>query len=500
MRTVSQALLSRTAALCAVAMLGAAALAGCGEDIAADAGSAQMSLSLPNGSTVNTVSYSITGNGITPITGTVDVSSAGAKISFLVSGIPAGTGYSVRLDATSTDGATTCGGAAMFNITAGQTTAVTVLLQCNGNNSGRVVVNGVFCPEMTSFSASPLAVSVGATITVQAASLDLDPNDDATPTYAWTATGGSFVDPTAASTKYNCTAAGTQTLTIKVSAKSPTVDVTACNDSNTVVVTCVPLSCGNGTIDPGEECDPPNGTTCDKNCLQIPVCGNGVVEKPVGPYPPEQCDPPDGTTCSSTCQLIPVVCGNGIVQPGEQCDPPNGTTCSPTCQLIAAARCGDGMVNQPSEDCDPPSVPATNFTPACDANCKFTGTSKCATCEASKCDAFYGAPNAWGCDTLTGTAKTNCQALLSCIRTNHCATAGGDAQPCYCGAVSDATCLGGGAIGVCKTAYETAAATTDFNVIINGFTDPTTTFGRANNEITCDGDTSAPSCTAVCPL
>jgi hypothetical protein len=61
--------------------------------------------------------------------------------------------------------------------------------------------------------------------------------------------------------------------------------------------------------------------------------------------------------------------------------------------------------------------------------------------------------------------------------------------------------LGGAANGKCKTQYETAAGTTDFNVIINGFVDPTTTFGRVNNEITCDGDTSsAPSCTTVCPL
>ena len=499
MTTRFRSLFSKASALCAIALV-AAAFTGCGDDGFADnVGKAKMSLSLPNGSTVNSVSYSITGNGIMPITGTVDISSAGSKVSFLVSGIPQGTNYSVRLDAVSTDNTTTCGGSATFNITANQTTSVTVLLQCTNNNTGRVAVNGLWCPELTAYSASPLAVGVGGTIDVSASALDLNPSDDATATFKWTASAGTFADATAGSTKYTCSTAGAQTITIKVSATSPTVDVTGCNDSSTVTVTCVPLSCGNGTLDPGEQCDPPNGTTCDTNCFQIPVCGNGVVEAPVGPYVAEQCDPPNGTTCSATCQNIPIVCGNGIVQPGEQCDPPNGTTCSPTCQNLAAPTCGDGVVNQASEQCDPPAA-ATNFTAACDASCKITGQSLCGACETSKCDAFFAATGAWGCGGLTGTALTNCNALLSCIRTNHCATASGDAQPCYCGNVSDAVCLGGGAVGVCKTQYETAAGTTDFNTIINGFVDPTTTFGLVDNQITCDGDTSAPSCTAVCPL
>jgi cysteine-rich repeat protein len=75
-------------------------------------------------------------------------------------------------------------------------------------------------------------------------------------------------------------------------------------------------------------------------------CGDGVVE------PGEQCD--DGNTvsgdgCSSTCQLEPppcgggsgsgsgsgAVCGDGIVEPPEQCDDGNtvsGDGCSSTCQ------------------------------------------------------------------------------------------------------------------------------------------------------------------------
>jgi hypothetical protein len=497
MITLHRALFSRPA-LVALA-LATATMAGCKDSKIGEAGDARMSLSLPNGATINTVNYTISGNGITPIMGSVNVAGSGSTVSFLVSGIPAGTNYLVKLDAVSTDGATTCGGQANFNIQAKQTTQVTVVLQCMGNNTGRVQVNGVWCPQLSSYSVSPLTVAVGGTIDVSAAAIDLDTSDDASPTYHWSATAGTFAMPDTAATKYTCAAAGAQTLTVKVSAHSPTIDVSACNDSSTVNVTCVPLSCGNGHLDPGEQCDPPNGTTCDSNCLQVPVCGNGVVETPVGPYLPEQCDPPNGTTCSATCQNIAIVCGNGIVQPGEDCDPPNGTTCNAMCKNVAAPMCGDVMINQASEQCDPPA-PAGNFTQACNATCQLTGNSLCGTCEAGKCDAFFGQPGAWGCAALTGTAKTNCLALLSCIRTNHCATATGDAQPCYCGTASDAVCLGGGGNGVCKSAYETAAGTTDFNVIINGFVDPSTTFGLVDNEITCDGDNTTPSCRTVCPL
>ena len=65
---------------------------------------------------------------------------------------------------------------------------------------------------------------------------------------------------------------------------------------------CVANTCGNGVVDPGEQCDPPNGTTCDSSCQAIAgqVCGNGIREGA------EQCD--DGNTlnldgCDSNCRF-----------------------------------------------------------------------------------------------------------------------------------------------------------------------------------------------------
>jgi hypothetical protein len=495
---------SRLAAMVAAFALMIAAVAGCSNSTPGPdnqpTGSASVAITIPGGSTINSVSYTISGNGITPVTGTVNVAAAGSTVSFIVNGLPVGTGYLVRVEATSTDMSTRCVGQASFNVTAGAQTRVTVLLQCTGGNTGGVVVNGVFCPTLASYTVSPLAVAVGGQLDVSATANDFDTSDNVTPTFAWTASAGTFVAGSSATTKYNCSSAGMQTLTVKVSATSPTISVTACDDHSSTSVMCVPLSCGNGTVGAGEQCDPPNGTTCDNNCLQIPVCGNNTVEAPAGPYPAEQCDPPNGTTCSATCQNIPVVCGNGIVQPGEQCDPPNGTTCSATCQNLAMATCGDGVINQPSEQCEPPNTPATNFGQGCNATCQRTGNTLCGTCEAGKCDAFFGGPGAWGCAGLTGTAKTNCEALVTCIRTTHCAAATNDAQACYCGTATDLACLTGAANGSCKAQYEAAGGTTDPGALAGLFTDPSSPVGLADNQITCDADTGTPSCRNVCPL
>ncbi|MFQ5414970.1 MAG: thrombospondin type 3 repeat-containing protein, partial [Phycisphaerae bacterium] len=81
--------------------------------------------------------------------------------------------------------------------------------------------------------------------------------------------------------------------------------------------------------------DTPAGATVDVFGCPVPECGNGIVE--LG----ETCDPPDGATCSSNCQTI--ACGNGVVDQGEQCDPPDGVTCDASCQNIGGgAGCGNG--------------------------------------------------------------------------------------------------------------------------------------------------------------
>lgn len=125
-------------------------------------------------------------------------------------------------------------------------------------------------------------------------------------------------------------------------------------------------SCGNGILDPGEECDQGalNSDTgaCLSSCRRA-TCGDGHT------YPAfEQCD--DGnriteecehgqescTVCDARCQEVPgktESCGNGILDPGEECD--HGTQNSDTGACLSNCRratCGDGHIFPTFEQCD----------------------------------------------------------------------------------------------------------------------------------------------------
>jgi hypothetical protein len=104
------------------------------------------------------------------------------------------------------------------------------------------------------------------------------------------------------------------------------------------------IVCGNGTIDPGEECEPPRTPTCDFAC-RSKNCGNGIVEPGT-----EECEPPNTPTCDEQCYTIHE-CGNGVVDfvYGEQCEPPGTATCDAACQFIHT--CGNGVI-EPGEECD----------------------------------------------------------------------------------------------------------------------------------------------------
>ncbi|HUO38168.1 MAG TPA: hypothetical protein VMU34_10140 [Mycobacterium sp.] len=231
----------KAAFLFAAAALGAsAAMVGCSHrsSSAEDVGAVTVALTLSPGVTVNTVSYTITGNGITAITGNIDVTNA-AHATALVSGIPAGNTYLLTMNATSTDGKTTCTGSTNFNVIANQTASATVVLQCRGpkGNTGTVAISGRLdnCPFITGYSASALEATVGGSVSIATTASDFDAAD--TITYSWTAstTGiGTIASPGSASTTFNCTAPGSTSLSIAVSDG-------VCGDSlsNIIPITCL---------------------------------------------------------------------------------------------------------------------------------------------------------------------------------------------------------------------------------------------------------------------
>ncbi len=132
--------------------------------------------------------------------------------------------------------------------------------------------------------------------------------------------------------------------------------------------------CGNGTIDPGEQCDDgvDNSDTepdaCRTNCLN-PHCGDGVTDSD------EQCDDGNavaGDGCEPDCTLTPgPTCGDGNVDAGEECDdgPANSNTTPGACRLNCLnPYCGDGVVDS-TEECDDGNAVDGD---GCDSDCTLT--------------------------------------------------------------------------------------------------------------------------------
>ncbi|MBI5489950.1 MAG: hypothetical protein HY905_21620 [Deltaproteobacteria bacterium] len=132
------------------------------------------------------------------------------------------------------------------------------------------------------------------------------------------------------------------------------------------------VTCGDGTVDAGEDCDDGNTVNTDDctNTCHDATCGDGFIWTGH-----EACD--DGNTtagdgCSATCALES--CGNGTIDAGETCDDGNTIDtddCPGNCQ---SASCGDGYVWAGHEDCDG-SAPRS-----CTTTCSSAGTQLCTAC------------------------------------------------------------------------------------------------------------------------
>jgi MYXO-CTERM domain-containing protein len=105
----------------------------------------------------------------------------------------------------------------------------------------------------------------------------------------------------------------------------------------------VPVSCcGNGAVNPFEECDDANAEDTD-DCLSTCVaasCGDGFIQDGV-----EACDDgndDDTDDCPTSC--VSASCGDGFVQDGvEECDDGNEDDTDDCVSGCVAATCGDGL-------------------------------------------------------------------------------------------------------------------------------------------------------------
>lgn len=486
---------AKATVLALASICASAAVVGCStssDKVVADGsiGDVGLNLTIAPGVDVNEVTFTVTGNGITPITNNIPVANLGSTVSAVIGGLPAGAGYNISLTAKSVDGKTDCAGSAPFTVVAGQTTSVSIALQCRGpKTTGGLQVGGTFnnCPTANSLVVFPLQVLTGGTISVSSSASDLD---GTTPTTAWSATGGTFVSASAASTTYNCSVPGNQKLTVTVTDGNPN-----CNDTASVDVICLPTGiCGNSIITLGEQCDDgntTNGDGCSSICQREIFCSDGRKEGT------EECDDGNkvsGDGCSSTC--LTERCGNNRVDANEQCDPPNGVTCDSACKSIGVV-CGNG-IKQGTEECDDGNQVNGD---GCENTCVNT-PDVCKTCLATSCQAPLDACNAAIGNAAAGPAigqpkSTLCKALIDCSETTKCAKGSlASGEACYCGTVDVTGCISGAANGQCKSQSEAAAESVSGLTVGQRWVNPAFAVGFAGQRIRC----SLQNCNTACGL
>jgi len=135
--------------------------------------------------------------------------------------------------------------------------------------------------------------------------------------------------------------------------------VGGCGDDDTVGNNNndTPTVCGDGTLDPGEQCDDGSGNSdatpdaCRTDCRNA-YCGDGIIDTG------ETCD--DGSNnsdsqadaCRTTC--VPAFCGDGAQDTTEICDDGNNTSgdgCSGDC--LSDETCGNAYLDDAAgEQCD----------------------------------------------------------------------------------------------------------------------------------------------------
>ncbi|HVT09193.1 MAG TPA: PKD domain-containing protein [Polyangia bacterium] len=220
-------------------------------------GSATIAFQVAGGLTINTLTYSLTGPGGFSKTGSIDVSRS-TTISTVIGGLPAGNGYMLTLNGTTTDGVSTCLGSGTFSVTAGALTTVSVALDCHqAPTTGSVSVNGItnVCPSIDGVSASPAEVLVGGSIALAATAHDADSGPSQL-AYQWQATGGTVNNATSPTPTFTCLTAGAASVTVTVSDGDAAA---GCAPSVTTQVTCTGGVAGvvaSSLLVPGSATDP----------------------------------------------------------------------------------------------------------------------------------------------------------------------------------------------------------------------------------------------------
>jgi hypothetical protein len=224
-----------------IALLMATVSTGCSDETADEnTGTVTMDLQIGPSVTINTVTWTISNatSGFTR-SGTVNVKFSNT-LQFLAGAIPAGSGYTILLAATSVDGAFACTGTASFTVTAGGITPISLTFTCSTAplGQGGIVVVGTtqVCANLDSVGVSPLETAVNTPIALSATA-----SAGSLPTsFAWTATAGTFDNASSATPTFTCPSTpGPVTITVVVSPSAPSCPTVT---TQSVTVNCTTLT------------------------------------------------------------------------------------------------------------------------------------------------------------------------------------------------------------------------------------------------------------------
>lgn len=211
----------------------------CAADLPANTGSvgsAELSLSLPDSTTLASIDYRVKRSGYES-TGSVPLDDS-QEITFQVGGIPAASGYAITLKGTTSQGTECFAGPVSFDITEAVTAVIRLKLVCGARSSGsntgtaRIDVSvdqGDECPIIDGLTALPSSTKVGRKIELVAYS------SAAHAKYEWSASPdgcGTFTVRDDARTEFKCKSEGKHTVTVTVKGKK------SCRASETIEVIC----------------------------------------------------------------------------------------------------------------------------------------------------------------------------------------------------------------------------------------------------------------------
>ena len=358
-------------------------------------------------------------------------------------GLPAGNCY-FSFSAASNTGNTQCTGELTVAVVTNETTEGTVVLACiHTPRYGGVRGDGTFnqCAEYRQILVTPTTQAIGNLVDV--ATQVYDPDGDPVTVGVQAVGACSNVMFTNGDTAASCeTVSGCETVVNTVECTDVGLcqiivavsddGFTSCNGllpdgsnnngaRSTIDVDCtVAQGCGNGQIDPGEDCDPPDGVFCDDNCQAIDNCS---------PDPCNQGNVCSPEVCSADANNQPICTPDPGSAAGNACSPPSGGTCDGQGNCVACTV---------DSDCEDNNACTDN---ACVSGaCEFTNNdnNQCTT------GGFPGTCNAGTCEGLC--APDTCTSSVECV-TEVCDPANGSCSPQNDGI--NTGCDLGGSPGVC---------------------------------------------------